>query len=60
MGEARPTGGGEAQEHQAALIRDSGNGPTADNEEAQLAAEFGEPDEHGVYGAPADDGGDVA
>lgn len=36
---------------QAALIRETGNGPTVENETELLRAEFGEPSADGVYGA---------
>lgn len=53
MGEPRPTDPELSQKEQAALLTDSGNGPTADDEAALLEAEFGPADEHGVYGGGA-------
>lgn len=46
----------DSQEEQAKNLRDTGNGPTVDNEEELLREEFGEPDANGVYGAPAERG----
>lgn len=57
MGEPRPTNPTPDQSTQAALLRDTGNGPTVGAEADVLAAEFGEPDQRGVYGATAEDGG---
>lgn len=55
MGEPRPIEEDITQQRQAALLKDTGNAPTVDNEEQLLAAEFGPADDHGVYGAPADE-----
>jgi hypothetical protein len=54
MGEPRPIEDDITQDRQAALLTSTGNGPTVDNEEALLAAEFGPADDRGVYGAPTD------
>jgi len=54
MGETRPIEEDLTQDRQAELLTSSGNGPTVTDEEALLAAEFGDP-EGGVYGLPADD-----
>ncbi|QBI56766.1 hypothetical protein [Streptomonospora litoralis] len=47
-----PPDGDITQEEQAAVLRRTDNGPSEPDEEALLAAEFGQPDENGVYGAP--------
>lgn len=57
MGDPRPTDPEPTQAEQAALLRRTDNGPSEPYEEVELRAEFGEPDEHGVYGAPEQDGG---
>ncbi|MFJ3699482.1 hypothetical protein ACIPW9_36060 [Streptomyces sp. NPDC090052] len=54
MGKTRPTDSDPTQEQQAALLTESGNAPTVDNEAQLLADVFGEPDANGVYGAIAD------
>lgn len=61
MGEPRPIEDNISQDRQAELLTSSGNGPTVDQEEALLAAEFGPADANGVYGAPdtTDDTGDA-
>lgn len=59
MGVPRPVPeDGITQEEQAALLRRTDNGPSEPGEEAALHAEFGEPDQRGVYGAPDGDGGE--
>jgi hypothetical protein len=55
MGEPRPIEDNPTQARQAELLTRTVNGPTVDNEQELLAALFGDPDDHGVYGAPADD-----
>jgi hypothetical protein len=57
MGDPRPTNPDLTAEQQAALLRETGNGPTVSDEESILHAEFGAPDERGVYGALAPQGG---
>ena len=59
MGEPRPTEDDISQDQQAQLLTSTGNGPTVDNEEDLLAAEFGPADAHGVYGALGDPGADT-
>lgn len=60
MGEPRPIEDDITQDRQAALLTSTGNGPTVDNEEDLLAAEFGPADARGIYGAPADPDADTA
>jgi hypothetical protein len=55
MGATRPLEDDPTQERQAALLTETGNGPTVDNEADLLADAFGDPDANGVYGAPAQD-----
>jgi hypothetical protein len=52
MGEIRPIEDDISQDRQAQLLTSSGNGPTVDNEEQLLEAEFGPADDHGAYGVP--------
>lgn len=54
MGEPRPIEEDPSQDRQAELLTSTGNGPTVDDEQALLAAEFGDPDDQGIYGKPAD------
>lgn len=39
------------QEDQFSRVRDTGNGPTLDNEESYLRDKYGPADSDGVYGA---------
>ncbi|WP_156178958.1 hypothetical protein [Saccharothrix sp. ST-888] len=55
MGDPRPTSVDLGD--QAAHLTETGNGPTLANEQDVLRTEFGAPDERGVYGAPASQGG---
>jgi hypothetical protein len=59
MGEPRPIEDDITQQRQAALLTSTGNGPTVDNEEELLAAEFGPANDHGIYGAPDTDSEDT-
>lgn len=52
MGEPRPIEDDISQQRQAELLKPTGNGPTVDNEQTLLEAEFGPADDRGVYGAP--------
>lgn len=54
MGDPRPDNPTMDAEEQAQHLRPTGNGPTVQDEEAILAAEFGEPNADGIYGAPED------
>jgi len=56
MGDARPTDPNPTQPQQAALLTETGNGPTEANEADLLRARFGDPDARGVYGAPTTEG----
>ncbi|MFI8459016.1 hypothetical protein [Kitasatospora sp. NPDC085464] len=56
MGAPRPTDPDPSQAQQAALLTESGNGPTTPDEAELLAAKFGQPNSAGVYGAPATGG----
>lgn len=58
MGDPRPENPEMSADEQAAHLRPTGNGPTATDEEALLAAEFGAPNADGIYGTP--EGGDAA
>lgn len=53
-GAAGTTGGDEDQD-QAALVRDTGNGPTEEDELEVLEELYGPPDADGVYGPRGDD-----
>lgn len=53
MGEPRPIEEHISQDRQAQLLTSTSNGPTVENEEQLLEAEFGPADDRGIYGAPA-------
>lgn len=57
MGDPRPEDPEMTAAEQAEHLRDTGNGPTADDEAVLLEGEFGKPDDDGVY---APEGGDAA
>ncbi|MFD6490689.1 hypothetical protein [Streptomyces sp. NPDC060188] len=58
MGDPRPEDPEMTAAEQAEHLRDTGNGPTANDEAVLLEAEFGKPEVDGAYGAP--EGGDAA
>jgi hypothetical protein len=60
MGDPRPDTPDMDADEQARHLRPTGNGPTVDDEQTILAAEFGAPDANGTYGAPQNDGEDAA
>lgn len=54
MGEPRPIEENPTQARQAVLLKDTGNGPTVDNETVLLEEQFGPADANGLYGAPTE------